>query len=92
MPARRTLLACLALPAPALAFRREELAGPAAEAYREGCRAASLHDAIRAEAAGLPAPLPPEAERALEAALRCPFCGCPVAGAPDHGEASPPGG
>jgi len=36
--------------------------------------------------------LPPEVERALEAASRCPYCGCAVVGRADHGERAPPRG
>jgi hypothetical protein len=32
-------------------------------------------------------PVPPELAARLAELTRCPFCGCAVAGAPDHGEA-----
>jgi hypothetical protein len=85
------LLALAFAPRAAGAFRLEPASPADAAAWAEGaCREAALHEALLAEwraategAAREPAvpPLP-----------RCPFCGCPVLGAADHGEGAAPQG
>jgi hypothetical protein len=47
-----------------------------------------MHASLRAEltAAFGDRPLPPELASQLELIAVCPFCGCPVIGAADHGE------
>ena len=84
---RRTLLACLPatgtlLPVAAGAFRLEAPSAATAADYGSGCPAADSHAA-----------LPSEMERLVEDSplspipvARCRFCGCAVAGSPDHGE------
>jgi hypothetical protein len=96
-PARRRLLACLPAviaPGAAGAFRLEPAPAAVAEAYAERCEAAELHEALQAEIARAldGRPLPQELAPRIEALSRCPFCGCAVAGAPDHGEDAPPRG
>ncbi len=87
---RRRFLACLPalLPASAGAFRLEPPTAEVAEDYRSACAGAELHEALRAEVerAFDGRPLPPELEPRIAALTRCPFCGCAVAGATDHGE------
>ncbi len=96
MSTRRRLLACLPaglLPATASAFRFEPpTAEVAAEYGSRACGQAELHDLLRAELDRVAdgRPLPPEAEPRLAALARCPFCGCGVAGAADHGERGRP--
>jgi hypothetical protein len=85
MTRRRSLLA---LAVPAL------LAGRAAHAYKE--RPASAADTEAWLAACRPLPLDQRRTLSADAAEQvniCPFCGCPVVGALDHGEggARPPG-
>jgi len=75
MMRRRTLL-CLAVPAVALAARQ-------ARAFRE----APASGAVAADWAGR-CRAHPLAQGAAPVAI-CPFCGCPVAGARDHGESGP---
>jgi hypothetical protein len=91
---RRRFLACLPalLPASAGAFRLEPPTAEIAEAYGAGCTGRSLHEALRAELdrALDGRPLPPELAPQVAALTRCPFCGCAVAGATDHGEAADP--
>jgi len=93
---RRRALACLPVATlvagPALAFRLE---APSAEVARDygasACAEQQVHEALRAEldrmleGRPLPAPLAPQ----LAALSRCPFCGCGVTGAADHGEGQP---
>jgi hypothetical protein len=93
---RRRLLRCLpalgaAAPAAALAFRLEPPTAEVAAAYGAGCPEGELHAALRAELDRLlqERALPPEAAPRLEGLARCPFCGCGVLGAADHGEAEP---
>lgn len=93
MHRRRTLLTCLpasAAMAP-LAARAFRLEAPSAEAladYGAACPASTDHEALRAalekllEGQPLPETLPAELARLA----RCPFCGCAVANAADHGE------
>jgi hypothetical protein len=93
--ARRRLLACLPAalaPGTAAAFRLEPASGEIAAEYGAGCRAVGLHEALRGELDRLlegREPPPELAERVTELS-RCPFCGCGVAGARDHGEAARP--
>ena len=94
---RRSLLACLpiALPAAAQAFRLEPPSAEVAAEYGAGCPAAGGHAALEAELAGMldgrsPVPeLPPDLVPEMARLARCPFCGCAVTGAADHGEATP---
>ncbi|MBX9596253.1 MAG: hypothetical protein K2X46_17945 [Roseomonas sp.] len=90
---RRTLLSCLPVAtlvaSPALAFRLEAPGAAVAAEYGAGaCAEQQVHEALRAEmerlleGRPLPAPIAPELARLA----RCPFCGCGVAGATDHGE------
>ncbi|GGG52112.1 hypothetical protein GCM10010964_44070 [Caldovatus sediminis] len=106
---RRFVLACAALGGPSLlaaagparAFRREPLAAADQAAYAaEGCPSPEgLHAALRDELAaalgdGVRSPLAEaQLRQRIEALARCPWCGCPVLGAADHGEgeADPPG-
>lgn len=94
----RRLLACLPalLPAAARAFRPEPPSAGTAAEYGSGCTGGELHEALRAELERVleGRPLPPELAPRLAALARCPFCGCAVSGAADHGEgadAPPPG-
>ena len=96
---RRRLLAAAPLalvPFGARAFRLET-ASPtlAAEYAASACEAPETHEAIRIALDQLMEgrPVPQEAPPRLTALARCPFCGCGVAGATDHGEgaASRPG-
>lgn len=95
MRTRRHMLACLPAvlaPAAAEAFRLENpTAEITAEYGQAACPEAETHASLRAEldrlmeGRPLPAPsLPPIASLA-----RCPFCGCAVLGASDHGEGAP---
>lgn len=89
------MLACAAvaaLPAAARAFRLEPATPEMAAAYAAGaCRDAALHAALRAEVEAEfgPAALTEAVAARLDELARCPFCGCPVTGAADHGEAPP---
>lgn len=94
----RRLFACLPalLPVPARAFRLEAPSAETAAEYGGGCTGGELHEALQAELerALEGRPLPPGLAPRLAALARCPFCGCPVIGAADHGEAAdapPPG-
>lgn len=96
---RRRLLAATPLalaPAAARAFRLEPApAEVAAEYAASACEAPAMHEAIRIELDQLMEgrPIPQEALPRLGALARCPFCGCGVLGAADHGEgAAPPRG
>ncbi|SFK59932.1 hypothetical protein [Falsiroseomonas stagni] len=93
---RRSLLSCLPVAtlvaSPALAFRLEAPGAAVAAEYGEGaCAEQQVHEALRAEldrlleGRPLPAPIDPQLARLA----RCPFCGCGVAGAADHGENRP---
>jgi hypothetical protein len=90
--ARRRLIACLPValaPGAAGAFRLEAPTPDVAAEYgASSCSAAELHDALQAELARAldGRPLPVELAPRLAALSRCPFCGCSVAGAADHGE------
>lgn len=92
---RRSLFACLPValaPAAAAAFRLEELSTEVAADYQaSACPRPALHDALQAELERRldGRPLPPELAPRLAELSRCPFCGCAVAGAPDHGEQAP---
>ncbi|HEV7265096.1 MAG TPA: hypothetical protein VGN83_09280 [Falsiroseomonas sp.] len=94
--ARRSLLACLPAalaPAAAHAFRLEEASAETTAEYgASACGQRQLHDQLAAELErGLDGrPLPPGLAPRLAELTRCPFCGCAVAGAPDHGEGEPP--
>jgi hypothetical protein len=82
-------LAPLALaPAAAGAFRLEPAEAGVAAAYDEACRALEAHEALRIELDRLMEGrrVPQEALPRLGALARCPFCGCSVLGAADHGE------
>ena len=94
---RRRALHCLPAlaglaPAAAAAFRLEPPTAEVAAAYGSGCPETEVHAALRAELERLLGArrLPPEVEAGLSTLARCPFCGCAVSGAPDHGEATPP--
>lgn len=94
---RRRLLACLPAalaPGAALAFRQETALPGLAEEYGESCPAMQAHEELRAELERRldGRPLPPALAPRISELARCPFCGCAVAGAPDHGEAAPPRG
>jgi len=93
--ARRRLFAALPLAlAPAVtpfgahAFRLEEAGAGLAADYASACEAPATHEAIRIELDRLMEgrPVPQEALPRLSALARCPFCGCGVLGAADHGE------
>ena len=93
--ARRGLIAALPLalaPAAAHAFRLEEAGADLAAGYAEACEAPTTHEAIRIELDRLMEgrPIPQEALPRLAALARCPFCGCGVIGAADHGEGTAP--
>lgn len=94
--ARRTLLRCLPAagaltPLAALAFRLEPPSAEIAAEYGGGCAEQEVHAALRYELdrALEGRPLPPELAPQLARLTRCPFCGCGVTGAADHGEATP---
>ncbi len=91
-PVRRRLLMCLPValaPLPARAFRLEEASETVAAEYQAAaCPGLDLHAIVPGEADS-PEDAAARAARLLERA-RCPFCGCAVAGAPDHGEQGPP--
>ena len=96
---RRRLFAATPLvlaPVAARAFRLEPAAAEiAAEYAASACEAPATHEAIRIELDQLMEgrPIPQEALPRLGALARCPFCGCGVLGAADHGEgAAPPRG
>ncbi|MBU8540123.1 hypothetical protein [Falsiroseomonas tokyonensis] len=98
MTTRRRLLTCLPagsalLPAAAGAFRPEAPSAAIAADYASGCPATQAHDALRAELDRLREgrPLPPALAPGLARLARCPFCGCAVASAADHGESPAPG-
>lgn len=96
---RRRLLSCLPVAtlaaSPALAFRLEAPNAEVAAEYGSGaCAEQQVHEALRAELDRLleGRPLPPALAPQLASLARCPFCGCGVTGALDHGEAqSAPG-
>jgi hypothetical protein len=106
---RRFVLACAALGAPSLlaaaaparAFRRDSLTAAERAAYAaEGCPSPEgLHAALRDELAaalgdGAPSsPVAAQIRQKIATLARCPWCGCPVLGAADHGEGEdgPPG-
>jgi hypothetical protein len=73
---RRSLL-CLAVPAGALAARR-------ALAFREATATEAVAEDWAARCRAFPA-----ATGAGGPVAICPFCGCPVVGARDHGESGP---
>ena len=88
--ARRSLLACLPAalaPAAARAFRLEEANAEVTAAY-DASACGEVHDRLAEELdrALDGASPPPELARRLAELARCPFCGCAVADAPDHGE------
>lgn len=90
---RRTLLSGLPAlaglaPLAAQAFRLEAPSAEIAAEYGAACPAPEAHDALRAEIEQLfeGRPLPPALAPQLSTLARCPFCGCGVAGATDHGE------
>lgn len=91
--ARRSLLACLPAalaPAAAGAFRLEApTAEIAAEYGASACAEQQVHAELLAELERRldGRALPPESQLRLAELTRCPFCGCAVAGAADHGEA-----
>ncbi len=92
MTKRRTLLTCLPIalsPAAAGAFRLETPSADTAADYGGGCPDA--HAALQAEVERMleGRPLPPALAPRLASLARCPFCGCAVAGAADHGEDRP---
>jgi len=92
---RRRFLACLpaaGMATPALAFRLEAPSAAVVAEYGSGaCAEQQVHEALRAEldrlldGRPLPAPIAPQ----LASLARCPFCGCGVTGAVDHGEGQP---
>ena len=94
--ARRSLLACLPAalaPAAAQAFRLEAPSAEIAAEYgASACGEPVLHEALRDELDRVleGRPLPAELAPQLAELARCPFCGCAVAGAPDHGEGDAP--
>jgi len=92
---RRILLAGLPglaglAPLTAGAFRLEGTNAAMAADYdaASACQAPQTHDVLRAEIEALfeGRPLPPMLAPQLAALTRCPFCGCGVVGATDHGE------
>lgn len=92
---RRRLLAAAPLalvPFAARAFRMEEAPASLAADYAAGCEAPETHEAIRIALDQLMEgrPVPQEVPPRLSALARCPFCGCGVAGAADHGEGAAP--
>ncbi|MGK7861384.1 hypothetical protein [Falsiroseomonas sp. E2-1-a4] len=92
MTKRRTLLTCLPValaPGAAGAFRPEAPSAATAADYGAGCPDA--HAALQAEVTRMleGRPLPPALAPRLAELARCPFCGCAVAGAADHGEDRP---
>jgi hypothetical protein len=85
------------LPSTARAFRAEPAGAALRAEYGEtaaACDASAAHDQLRAELARLAPPgstaagrpLPEALLREIEGLSRCPFCGCSVLGAEDHGE------
>ena len=93
--ARRSLLACLPValaPAAAGAFRLEAATAEVEAEYASSCSEAQLHEALVAELDRRldGRPLPPELAPKLAELTRCPFCGCALAGAADHGETASP--
>jgi hypothetical protein len=91
---RRRILACLpaaVAATPALAFRLEAPGAEIEAEYGAACPAQAVHEVLRREIEdrldGRPIP-PPE----LRPLARCPFCGCGVLGAADHGEGRAEGG
>jgi hypothetical protein len=92
---RRSLLACMPAaghPFAAQAFRLESPSAEVLADYGVGCPAAESHAALETELAKLldGRPVPPTLAPEIARLARCPFCGCAVAGAADHGEAAPP--
>jgi len=92
MTKRRTLLTCLPIalaPGVAGAFRLEAPSAATAADYGAGCPDA--HMALQSEVTRIleGRPLPPALAPRLAELARCPFCGCAVAGARDHGEDRP---
>lgn len=91
---RRRLLAAAPLalaPAAAGAFRLEPAGADLAASYDEACSALQTHEALRIELDRLMEgrSVPQEALPRLGTLARCPFCGCSVLGAADHGEGAP---
>lgn len=100
---RRRLLACLPAalapvtlaPGAARALRLEPASAAVAAGYAAGtCPETGSHEALRAELdrALDGRALPPELRPRVTGLGTCPFCGCGVSGAADHGEATPPRG
>lgn len=92
---RRRLLAAAPLalaPFGARAFRMEDAPASLAADYAAACEAPETHEAIRIALDQLMEgrPVPQEAPPRLAGLARCPFCGCGVAGAADHGEGEAP--
>jgi hypothetical protein len=89
---RRRVLAAAPLalaPVAAQAFRLEPApADLAADYAAASCEAQQTHEAIRIALDQLMEgrPVPQEALPRLGVLARCPFCGCGVLGAADHGE------
>lgn len=93
MPIPRRLLACLPAalaPSAARAFRQEDASAELEAAYAESCRGEELHATLREVLAAAGEPAGEEVRARLAVLARCPFCGCAVLGAADHGEATPP--
>lgn len=83
---RRRLLLCLpaaVAPGTAGAFRREEATAEVTVEYE--ATACPRTDLPHVAPLAAPAPAAPP-----QPGGRCPFCGCAVLGAPDHGERAPP--
>ncbi|MDP3414750.1 hypothetical protein [Falsiroseomonas sp.] len=94
MTKRRTLLTCLPIalaPGAAGAFRLEAPSAATTADYGAGCPATDSHAALQAEVSRMleGRPLPPALAPRLASLARCPFCGCAVTGAADHGEDRP---
>jgi hypothetical protein len=96
MRATRRFLACLPalLPASAGAFRLEAASEDVAASYAAACEGRALHAELQAELERAldGRPLPPALAPRIAELTRCPFCGCAVANAPDHGEELAPRG
>ncbi len=97
MPARRAFL-CAVIPAalaaaPARAFVARQANAAQAADFALGAACGVSHAAIRAEIERSIGVVTPEVQAQLDRLAVCPFCGCVVVGALDHGErARPPAG
>jgi len=90
MASRRAFL-CAALPAalvaaPARAFVARPASAAQAADFAQGAACSISHAELQAEIARSVGAVTPKLQARLDNVAVCPFCGCVVVGAADHGE------